>query len=230
MRVVVPLAGPDFVRENGVVKALATLEGSPLLPAVLSSRPWADEVPDDGYVFVMHDEPATRRFGVEELATWYPRARTVYLSDFARGAALSAAAGVAAAPDDGPLVVDLADIRFAAGVSPVDALTRDRTGGLAYVFDADDPVYSYLRTDADGRVVEAAEKRVISRHASAGVYGFASSAVFFRALAHALEHEEQAHNGLHYVCPLFNGVLAQGLSVELCHVRDVTDVKQLGIA
>lgn len=227
MHLVVPLAGPDFVRVDGSMKALTTLDGAPLLRSVLLSRPWAGWVPPAAYVFVLHDEPGTRAFATGELREWFPGARVVFLSGYTRGAALSAAAGVAAvAGSSEPLIVDLADIRFAAEVKPADVLSRKNIGGLALTFESTDPAYSYLRTDGRGNVVAAAEKPTISRNASAGVYGFSSAAVYFRAVAHSFEHEEQTYGGLHYVCPLFNGVLAQGLDVELATVSDVLDIKQ----
>ena len=77
-----------------------------------------------------------------------------------------------------------------------------------------------------GVVVEAAEKRVISNEASAGTYGFRSGPVFLRALAHALENAAtQTYRDLFFVCPLFNGVLAQSLAVATTTVSNVRDIK-----
>ena len=67
---------------------------------------------------------------------------------------------------------------------------------------------------------------IISENASAGTYLFANAPIFLRALAHGLENEaEQTHNGLFFVCPLFNGVHDQGRTVRLTPVWDVTDIK-----
>ena len=105
----------------------------------------------------------------------------------------------------------------------------DKTGGLALVFDSESPNYSYLRTDQSGRVVEAAEKRVISRHASAGTYFFRSPAVLLRAIAHNLEHPRTStFKGQFFVCPLLNGVISQGLDVRIEQVEGVHDVKLAG--
>ena len=57
------------------------------------------------------------------------------------------------------------------------------------------PRYSYVRLDAEGLVVEAAEKRAISRHATAGFYWFAQAADFFAA-ARRLIRKGAGHNGL----------------------------------
>lgn len=228
MQVIVPLAGPDFVRPDGSVKALQRVEGAPLLRHALSGRNWAASVPPEAYSFVMIDDPATRRFAGETLAAWYPGAHVVFLSRPSRGAALSAIAGVSAHAAAGtPVILDLADILYDCTLDPGRALAADPgAGGIALTFQSRNPVYSYLATDGEGTFVEAAEKRVISEQASAGTYVFASAATLLRALAHALENESsQTHNGLFYACPLFNGVRAQGRRVLLYPVSNVRDIK-----
>lgn len=232
MHIVVPLAGPDFQRPDGALKPLTPIDGAPLLRRALDSRPWADRVPPECCSFVLHDSAAARGFATDCLSRWYPASRHIYLSAFTQGAAMSAAAGVVAQAGqvDGPLIVDLADILYSCPEDPL-AVPWVDTGGVALTFDSDDPRYSYLRTDENGRVVEAAEKRVISRHASAGTYLFRDSAVYLRALAHALDAPDRhVHASLYFVCPLFNGVLQQDLKVRLSTVGNVQDIKVAGSA
>ena len=228
MLVIVPLAGPDFVLPDGTVKALQPFEGDHLLRKVLTSRPWAGRVQPDRYVFIMADREETRSFAASSLKEWYPSARVVFLSVFTRGAALSALSGMAAfARADEPVVVDLADIHYASDLDLEAHFEQQQDcGGIALTFESHNPIYSYLRCDADGAFIEAAEKRVISKIASAGTYVFSGAPVFLRAVAHAMENEAtQTYNGLFFVCPLFNGVKAQGRRVIISPVRDVIDVK-----
>ncbi len=229
MRVIVPLAGPDFIRPDGSVKAELVVQGQPMLRAALDSRPWAVEVAPERYVFVMADRPETRAFASGPLTRWYPGAAHVFLGQYSMGAALSALAGVATSgADEGPLIIDLADILYVSDLKPRAVFSRDsKCGAIALAFQSTSPSYSYLRLDQDGRVVEAAEKRVISTNASAGTYVFADASVYLIAVAHALrDFDGQQHNGLLYVCPLFNGVLAAGYNVHLAPVTDVVDIKQ----
>jgi len=229
MRVVVPLAGPDFIRPDGSVKAESVVQGQPMLRAALGSRPWAADVAPERHVFVMADRPETRAFAAGSLARWYPGAAQVFLGQYSRGAALSAVAGVAmSVADDGPLIVDLADILYSSDLKPRAVFSRDSNcGAIALAFQSRSPSYSYLRLNHDGKVIEAAEKRVISSNASAGTYVFADASVYLTAVAHALrDFDGQQHNGLLYVCPLFNGVLAAGYNVDLVPVSGVVDIKE----
>lgn len=226
MEVIVPLAGPDFINPDGSVKALTPISAQPLLLHVLSSRPWVDSV--TGYTFILKEDETTRLFVDQYLRQWYPYATVIFLSSYTRGAACSVLAGVACQQDlKAPLIVDLADILYSSEVNIESRLhSAPCCGGLALTFSSTNPLYSYLRTDEAGRVMAAAEKRVISSNASAGTYIFRNSAIYLHALAHAFSNESsQAYNNLFFVCPLFNGILAQGLTVEMEPVYNVVDIK-----
>lgn len=226
MHAIVPLAGSDFVRKDGSIKALEPFLGQPHLKYALDSRPWASKV--RSYSFVLNDCDETRRFTHEHLSQWYQGCSTVYLSAFSRGAAMSALAGMSILNEFcQPLIIDLADIIYKCNID-IKQVFQGSTdlSGIALVFDSHNPQYSYLESDDNGRVVRAAEKRVISGQASAGTYIFRDSATLLNAVAHAVENElSQTYNNLFYVCPLFNGVLAQGKQVTLERVFDIIDIK-----
>ena len=229
MRIVVPLAGPDFERAAGGVKATLEIEGRPLLRRALEGRPWwtSGQVGPADMIFVLRDTLASQGFAHGMLQDWYPGASVVSIGRYTRGAALSALAGIALMDrTDEPLCVDLADIEYAATLDPVARFAETQAGGIILTFPSDNPAYSYLATDAAGRVTGAAEKRVISNDASAGTYLFRDVACYLGALAHSLTHAEAVmHRDLFFVCPLVNGLVAQGLDVLLEPVGDVIDIK-----
>lgn len=228
MRVIVPLAGPDFVSEHGSIKVLATLDRKPLLRHVLDSRGWAGQLQGEDYTFVLIDRREARAFADNHLSDWYPGSRKVFLSDYARGAALSVVAALSGhRADHEPLIIDLADIFYKSHLDPRASFAANPApGAIAMTFQSDNPVYSYLATDSLGRFLRAAEKKVIAANASAGTYFFASTSVYLRALAHGLEDEPgHTFRDLFYVCPLLNGVLAQGREVLLSSVSAVRDIK-----
>lgn len=230
MKIVVPLAGPDFELKDGSTKAELMIEGHPLLRRSLDTRPWAvqQEVISSDYIFVLKDTSVSREFAGGTLQSWYPACKTVFVSSYTQGAALSAAAGISlTSGEDEPLIVDLADIEFRATLDiSGHLLGHADLGAIALTFKSDNPAYSYLLEDADGIFLQAAEKRVISDNASAGVYIFRNPGVYFSALAHALAHpESHIFNDLFYVCPLFNGVAAGGWVVLRHEVSDIRDIK-----
>jgi hypothetical protein len=229
MKVVIPLAGPDFERPDGTVKSQHLVDGEPLLEATLQRRPWwrSGLVTDADLTFVLKDSPRIRAYVDTDLRVQYPRARQIFLSTHTGGAALSALAGVAMVADaQVPLCIDLVDIAYTSTFDPITAFSEPRAGAVALVFRSSNPLYSYLRTDENGRVIEAAEKRVISEHASAGTYVFASAAIYIDAVAHNLRNRSQVtYNDLFFVCPVYNGVIGAGADVLLEAVTQVRDIK-----
>lgn len=227
MKCVVPLAGPDLVHPAHGFRPLVPVEGVPLLERALRSRAWAGQLAGSDHVFV------TRAVDdIERLEAWladrWPGCRIVRLGSMTDGAMLSALAGIAAlGGDDEVIAVDLADILFADGPADPQALFDAGVGAVIPVFESQEDCYSYLRSEG-GRVVEAAEKRVISDAASAGVYFFRDRATYLRAAADALGQAERlTFKGIHFVCPMANCVIAQGLEVLAPGVADCRPVGKM---
>ena len=230
MRCIVPLAGPDFVHPTLGVRALYEFEGRPLIERTLTTRPWADKFTPEDYVFVLRDLPEAQAVKEFLLRRW-PGAGIVTLSGLTGGAMFSVAAALAMVGHiEEPICVDLADILFEAPKATVNP-ARDwdsRVGARLPYFISSDEKYSYLDMDEYGLVRRTAEKRVISDRASAGVYFFQSPGVYLQAMAHSIAHrEELAFNGVLFVCPMMNGVFAQGLEVTSFEVRNVIPVGKI---
>jgi NDP-sugar pyrophosphorylase family protein len=98
-----------------------------------------------------------------------------------------------------------------------DFVARAREGGkdgLIMTFPASHPKWSYARTDSEGKVLETAEKKVISKNATVGVYYFRKGSDFVRA-AQAMIHKDIKHNDQFYVCPSFNELILEGKNIYI---------------
>lgn len=89
---------------------------------------------------------------------------------------------------------------------------QNADAGIVY-FDSLHPRYSYARVDEAGFVQETAEKRPISRHATAGFYWFRTKQLFFESASKQLIKQAQV-DGLYYVCPLMNELILMGSKVR----------------
>jgi hypothetical protein len=211
VKCVVPLAGPDLLHPVHGLRPLFPVDGQPLLATALDGRSWRTSLAGEDYIFVVREVA-----GIETLVSFlearWPGCRMARLSHPTEGSMMSALAGVALAAGEEPVIVDLADILFDADLGAAPFAAPD-VGAVVPCFRSSEPCYSYLRREA-GRVVEAAEKRVISDEASAGAYVFRNRQVFWRAAAHAIDNAAGlTHLGAFFVCPMVNGVIAQGLEV-----------------
>lgn len=232
MNCIVPLAGPQLVHPDFGLIARYPVGGAPLLRRTLETRPWwtAGHVTARDLIFVLREGPelADLRAAV---TGWYPGCRIAVLSDLSQGALLSVFAGAAAVTAfAAPLIIDLADIVYDSDADLLGQFAQaPALGAIVPTFTADDPCYSYLRLGPDGDVVEAAEKRVISNHASAGTYIFRSLGDFLGAAGTSLTTapEELAVRGVFFVCPVVNGLIRQGRRVQPLPVRNVRPISKL---
>jgi len=211
---IVPLAGPAVYSENGQLRQLELIDGLPLFHRLLSARSWQTEIAPEHYIFVLRagEEFKELKIVVEK---WYPKAKTATISTLTKGALLSALAGLALVDQSAAaLTIDLVDIDFSLQESPSRLFAKKSSvGGLLPVFKSDQAKFSYAKMDGS-QVLATVEKKVISDHASAGVYFFRDSSVFLKAAAHSLTHEaELNHKGLLFLCPAMNGVIASQLEV-----------------
>lgn len=222
MLCIVPLAGPDFHDPAYGVKPFVRVGEATLIEATLGRRAWLRDgqlTPAD-LVFVLRNTAYTAD-AAAQLAQMFPGSRFVYVSDGTGGALLSALAGACFAHDGSPLVVDLADLAFDADENTAGQVLSPGADGFIPWFRSSDLAYSYLRFDGD-RVVETAEKRVISGFASAGVYTFATAAHFLRAAAGCLSDPGAYRvNGALFVCPSYNVLIGQGARIEGGEVSNV---------
>jgi hypothetical protein len=225
MKCIVPLAGPDVYSADRGFRPLVMYEETCLIERALDSRPWAAQLSPRDYIFVTRSDLGDGQLDAF-LARHWPGSANVKLPSVTDGAMLSALAAIALCPDDRPIIVDLADILFQC--EPLERIEFTRsTGAIVPTFQSQEAIYSYLQEE-QGRVVRAAEKRVIGTKASAGVYMFRSRELYMSAAAHSIRNRSSLqHNGLYFVCPMVNGILEMGYEVEAVPVTDVVPVSKL---
>lgn len=86
-------------------------------------------------------------------------------------------------------------------------------------FDSVHPRWSFVRLSDDGRIVEAAEKRPISKHAVAGVYYFRKGSFFVEAAMKSIK--KGAHvNGVYYVAPVLNELVLMNMNLEMYKISN----------
>lgn len=108
--------------------------------------------------------------------------------------------------------------------SDIDAdIRRSRAEGIISVADLPGEQWSFARTNEKGEVVEVAEKKRISDHASTGIYYFRDSKRFEQE-ARAIIDNKETTKGEYYIMPLYNKLIARGASIELSHARAMWDM------
>jgi len=148
-----------------------------------------------------------------------PRAEVVELRGSTSGAACSALLAVEHIDGDTPLIIVNGDQLLEADLVAVVRDFQERTldGGIV-VFEDLHPRWSFVKCDEQGRVIEAAEKRPISRLATAGFYYFRHGRDFVLAATEMIKKDAHV-NGLFYVCPVFNELILRQRNIGVHHIQ-----------
>lgn len=215
INVLLPMAGASNLFDPHLYPyplPLTELAGKPLIEHVVNNLSGLGEAVN--FVFVVKDEDC-RRFHLDHtLQLLAPgHCHVVRLAADTQGAMCSALMAVEHIYNSDPLVISNFDQLIEPGLGGL--FTRLRGTGCdagCLIFDAVHPRWSYVRLQGD-RVVEAAEKKPVSRNAIAGFYYFAQGSRFVSAASGALL-AQAAVNGRYYIAPVFNQLILQGADVR----------------
>jgi len=210
MKIVIPMGGSDErFKQHGFPfpKPVIEIDNKPLIEHAfdcLRMTPHAD------FTFVIRKEDDLRFHLRDVLHLLDPDCEIITADGETMGAACTVMLAVEQIDNDEELVIANGDQILGFDLNKVvDGFReRDLDAGTV-VFDSVHPRWSFVKTDDAGRVIEAAEKRPISRNATAGVYYFKRGADFIAA-AKAMIHKGASVNGGYFVCPSLNElILAQ---------------------
>jgi dTDP-glucose pyrophosphorylase len=207
MIVLIPMAGgEEGFKEKGYpyCKSLIEVQGKPLLEHV-----WENLQPmeADKYVFVIRKEDAQRHRLADVIRLMDPQAVVIQTENPTKGAACTALLAVEHIQPERELVVTNGDQIFTEDLgSIVQGFRNRKLDASTIVFDSIHPRWSFVRLSKEGLVVEAAEKRPISRLATAGFYYFRRGSQFVQAAMEMIRKDAHV-NGQFYVCPTFNELI-----------------------
>lgn len=207
MNIIIPIAGANKpAAETEYIKSLQEIERKTILQYVFESLQGLEA---EHFIVVIKKEDVNTYHLDNIVKLLRPEAEVVIAEGETMGAACTCMLAVDKLNMDAPLLITgSAQILT---VLPQDIVRefqeKDYDGGVV-IFDDVHPRWSYVRLDETGKVVEAAEKRPISRNATAGFYYFKKASFFVDAAQQMIR--KNAHvNGQFYVCPALNEMVLQ---------------------
>jgi RpiB/LacA/LacB family sugar-phosphate isomerase len=115
-----------------------------------------------------------------------------------------------------PLIIYTPDVYFQNTFDP--SSINEDLDGLLLTFKANSPAHSYVSTNKDGFAIKTAEKQVISSDAAVGVYYFKKGR-YFVDYAEELVKKDIRTKDEFYICPMYNLLIRDGLSVSIKQVE-----------
>lgn len=117
---------------------------------------------------------------------------------------------------------ELVDLDF---TDALNEFRKSKLDGGTFVFKSIHPRYSYVSLDEEGLVVEAAQQKPISQHATAGVFWFARTGDFLEAAKNIIRKNASV-NERFYVAPTFNELILRQMQIGV-RILKVSDYKPL---
>ena len=221
MNILVPVAGatPYFSSEDfPFPKPLIEIVNRPMIAWAVENLQALEG--ENKFIFVtMHDEAV--RYSYEHVLRLLAgdNAEIVKLSARTAGALCSCLMAIEHISLDEPLVIANYDQIIDGELH--DLISRFKKLGAdagVLTFDATHPRWSYVKTSG-AEVVEAAEKRVISRQAIAGLYWFATGVDFIAAALDTIRVNDSVDEQF-FVAPVLNQLVLAGKRVVAIPMRD----------
>lgn len=218
INVLIPMAGKNQYFPEGEFpfpKPLIEIGSKTMIERVVENLATTAEVVQ--FIFVISSEDC-RKFHLDSTLNIITdgRGHIVRLDSETRGSACSALMAIDHIATDTPLLIANSDQLFE---DPIAALIDDFNAADAGIvtFDSVHPRWSYARLDEQGKVVETAEKRPLSRHAIAGLYYFSRGIHFVDAAMQMIRKDENA-NGSYFIAPALNQLILTGKEIQVHRV------------
>jgi beta-phosphoglucomutase-like phosphatase (HAD superfamily)/dTDP-glucose pyrophosphorylase len=217
LTVVIPMSGAGSRFANAgytFPKPLIEVKGKPMIQVVIENL----NVEAGRYVFIVqreHYEKYNLQTMFERILPKGAELMVMFADGLTEGAACSVLLGKTWINRDLPILMANSD-QFVDWNSNecLYAWSADQIDGGILTFHSSHPKWSYARLDERGFVAEIAEKKVISDHATVGVYYWKRGSDFVKYAEQMIKKDIRV-NGEFYVAPVFNEAIADGKRIRI---------------
>lgn len=216
MNVLIPMAGAGSRFEQAgytFPKPLIDVNGKPMIQRVVDNLNI-----DARHIFIVQKSHYEKYALKHMLNLIAPNCEIVQVEGMTEGAACTTLLAKEFIDNDEPLVLANSDqyVQWDSNQFMYSAMADDIDGSIL-TFEATHPKWSYARLNEDGFVVEVAEKKPISKHATVGVYFWRRGSDYVRSAESMIQKNIRVNNEF-YVCPVYNEALLEGARVKTFHI------------
>ena len=218
LNIVLPIAGRGRRFADAgydLPKPLIPVHGRPMIETVVRNvRPSRQH----RFIFVARREHLDQLGMRETLERAAPRSVVVPVDQVTEGAACTVLLAREHIDNDDPLMLANSDQWVDVSINVyLDTMEQSRADGLIMTMRADDPKWSFVGLDDNGRVTRVVEKQVISNEATVGIYNFRKGSDFVRAADQMIAKGLRVNDEF-YVAPVYNELIAEGARIAIYNV------------
>ncbi|MFA5842595.1 MAG: glycosyltransferase family 2 protein [Candidatus Gracilibacteria bacterium] len=219
LNIVVPMAGRGTrFAEKGYTfpKPLIEVKGKPMIQVVIENlRPKTEH----RFTFICQKEHYEKYALHELLNLLTPGCNIVTLEEFTQGAACTVLLAKEYINNDDELMLSNSDQYIETDINHfLEDARKAKVDGSIMTFPAMHPKWSFAKTDDQGHVVEVAEKKPISNHATVGVYYYQKGHDFVQGAEDMIRKDIRVNNEF-YVCPVYNEMLLKDRKVKIYEIE-----------
>lgn len=200
-------------------KNLIEIGGIPLIQHVLES--FSTVIDDcEEIIITVKQEESSHYHTATILKLLLPKCRVLEIPRETMGATCTALLASEFIDNEQPLAIINGDIILENFTTEVFKFFEEKNSdGGAVTFESVHPRWSYVKCDETGAVIEATEKRPISKTATAGVYYYRHGSDFIEAAKDSIRKDARI-DGKFYICPVFNEMILKQKKVTVFPVKN----------
>ena len=216
MNVLIPMAGAGkrfFDAGYVFPKPLIEVDNKPMIQWVIESLNL-----QANYIFIIQKEHQEKYNIKSVLKILQPECKIIELDHLTEGAACTTLLAKKYINNSDPLIIANSDqyINWNSSKALYDFNSKNLDGAIL-TFEAIHPKWSYAKCNEEGFVTEVAEKKVISKNATVGVYYWKHGSDYVKSAEQMIEKNIRVNNEF-YVCPVYNEFLTKNKKVKIHNV------------
>ena len=213
MNILIPMAGAGkrfFDAGYIFPKPLIEIDNKPMIQWVIESLNLKAN-----YIFIIQKEHQEKYNIKSVLKILQPNCKIIELDHLTEGAACTTLLAKEFINNDDPLIIANSDqyINWNSSKAFYDFNSKNLDGAIL-TFEAIHPKWSYAKCNNEGFVTEVAEKKVISKNATVGVYYWKHGSDYVKSAEEMIKKNIRVNNEF-YVCPVYNEFLQRNKKIKI---------------
>jgi len=213
MNILIPMAGAGkrfFDAGYIFPKPLIEINNKPMVQWVIESLNLKAN-----YIFIIQKEHQEKYNIKSVLKILQPNCKIIELDHLTEGAACTTLLAKEFIDNNDPLIIANSDqyINWNSSKAFYDFNSKNLDGAIL-TFEAIHPKWSYAKCNEEGFVTEVAEKKVISKNATVGVYYWKHGSDYVKSAEEMIKKNIRVNNEF-YVCPAYNEFLLKNKKIKI---------------
>ena len=210
MKIIVPMGGDNESITTQYMRSLYEIEKKTVLQHVYEHL---SVIANAEFIFIVKREDVSKYHVDDMLKLLVPNVKVIIAEGETKGSVCTCLLAIDGINDEEPLIIVGVDQVLNINLNEVvnNFIKNDYDAGTIH------PKWSYVKLDENGFVIQAAEKRPISKNATTGFYYYRKAKDFLDS-ATAMIKKGASVNGIYYVAPSLNEMVLKQKKIGVYRV------------